>query len=199
LYQTDPTAAEAEDQFYENLDDLAVEESYAYLAEDCDDDEHWDAVNYDYECYVAWKEARKHLDNLRRARGFVPVARTFHRGKGKGKRRGKGKRKGKPGKGKFKSKTFTPSGKGSPFPSKSFGKNRFQHRDSSGPSVSLPPGAPGLPSDTSGPGRPKGGKKGRKVAFATAEDLGLDGSATPQGFAGMSIAGNSADSDFEPF
>jgi hypothetical protein len=178
-YQVDPESAEAEDNYLEQLEEIAMDTSYAYLAEDCMDDEHHEAVNYDYECYVAWKDARKHLDHLRRARGFLPVARA----------KGKGKGKGKPRKGKGKGKSSKPSGKGKgPFRGKSFGKYRFVPRDGLASPGSLPPGAPGLPSsDGSGASsRPKGSSKGssrdRKVAYATAEDLGLS-ETSQQGFA----------------
>ncbi len=59
-------------------------DSYARLVEDCDDDEHSEAVDYDFQCYVAWWDAREHLDAIRRARGLAPVARTPGKGKCRG-------------------------------------------------------------------------------------------------------------------
>ncbi len=48
-YKVDPAAAETEDQPLEIIEAQEIDDSNAWLAEGCDDDEYSEAVDYDYE------------------------------------------------------------------------------------------------------------------------------------------------------
>ena len=122
----DLDGAVAEDAYYASLEDGNYNACYnAMLSETADDDpEYSEALDADHSAYYAWKQARQHLDSVRKARGFFPV-RRLSKGRGKG-RRGKGK-------GKFGGAKSRGKAKASPQPG----------APPRGPS--LPPGAPGMP------------------------------------------------------
>ena len=119
-------ADDLETEIFEEEVDSAI---FGYMASEANqtDSEYHEALATTHTALVAWKQARKNLDNLRKARNFTPVGGVeravykVRKGKGKGKRKPFGKAKGK--------------GKGS----------SDRYHGGRGGSASLPPGAPGYP------------------------------------------------------
>ena len=87
------------------LEEQLDTELFGYLSQECldSDDEYQAAVDETHGALVAWKQARRRLDGLRKARGFVPVrgveraVKRVKKGKGKGKEKKKGQNKGNKG------------------------------------------------------------------------------------------------------